>query len=167
MDLEKDSVKGLVPCTSVPSPVSDFTEPMDTDNDTVKAKDPEASTAKTKDEKPPSPKSTTSDSSLPHPSSSSSHPAPSSCADVKQEKETKEEVKEEVDDKEDVKKGSISEAKMEVDSVKVQTKKEKTELRQTTKPSRPASTPPSNTGTREWTLCRMACDIYSRNSGKC
>ncbi|TMS23979.1 Activating transcription factor 7-interacting protein 1 [Larimichthys crocea] len=144
VDLEKDSVKGLVPCSSVPSPVSDFTEPMDTDNDTVKAKDPEASTAKTKDEKPPSPKSTASDSSLPRPSSSS-HPASSSCADVKQEKETKEEVKELEDDKEDVKKGSISEAKMEVDSVKVQTKKEKTEVRQTTKPSRPASTPPSNT----------------------
>ncbi|XP_019111959.2 activating transcription factor 7-interacting protein 1 isoform X3 [Larimichthys crocea] len=148
VDLEKDSVKGLVPCSSVPSPVSDFTEPMDTDNDTVKAKDPEASTAKTKDEKPPSPKSTASDSSLPRPSSSS-HPASSSCADVKQEKETKEEVKELEDDKEDVKKGSISEAKMEVDSVKVQTKKEKTEVRQTTKPSRPASTPPSNTVVQE------------------
>ncbi|TKS68065.1 Activating transcription factor 7-interacting protein 1 [Collichthys lucidus] len=144
VDLEKDSVKGLVPCSSVPSPVSDFTEPMDTDNDTVKATDPEASTAKTKDEKPPSSKSTASDSSLPRPSSSS-HPASSSCADVKQEKETKEEVKEQEDDKEDVKKGSKSEAKMEVDSVKVQTKKEKTEVRQTTKPSRPASTPPSNT----------------------
>ncbi|TKS68083.1 Activating transcription factor 7-interacting protein 1 [Collichthys lucidus] len=140
--------------------VSDFTEPMDTDNDTVKATDPEASTAKTKDEKPPSSKSTASDSSLPRPSSSS-HPASSSCADVKQEKETKEEVKEQEDDKEDVKKGSKSEAKMEVDSVKVQTKKEKTEVRQTTKPSRPASTPPSNTGTREWTLCRVACDIHS------
>lgn len=144
-DLAKDSVKGLVPCSSsVPPPVSDCTEPMDTDNDTIEAKDPEDSSDKIKDEKPSSPKSTTSDSSPPCPSSS--HPASSSCTDLKQEMETKvEDIKEEEDEKEDVKKGSINEAKMAVDSVKVETKKEKTEVRQTTKPSRPSSTPPSNT----------------------
>ncbi len=155
VDLAKDSVKGLVPCSPVPPPVSDCAEPMDTDSDTTKAKDPEASAAKIKDEKPSSSKTTTSDSS--HPRPSSSRPASSSCADLKQEKEIKDEdVKEEKNVKEDGKEGSKNEAKMEVDSVKVQTKKEKTEVRQTTKPSRPSSTPPSNTGMREWTLCRIA-----------
>ncbi|XP_070779992.1 activating transcription factor 7-interacting protein 1 isoform X2 [Enoplosus armatus] len=144
VDLAKDSVKGSVPCSPGPPPVSDCTEPMDTDNDTTKAKDPEASPAKMKDKKPSSPKSNTSDSSLPCPSSC---PASSSCIDVKQEKEIKEEdIKEEKNEKEDVKKGSIKEEKMEEDSVKVETKKEKkTEVKQTTKPSRPSSTPPSNT----------------------
>ncbi|KAM9362864.1 activating transcription factor 7-interacting protein 1 isoform 2-T3 [Symphorus nematophorus] len=143
VDLVKDSVNGSVPCSPLPPPVSDCTEPMDTDDDTVKAKDPEISAAKIKDEKPSSPKSTTSDSSLPCPSSSRA--ASSSSVDLKQEKEVKEEdIEEEEDEKEDVKKGSINEAKMEVE-VKVETKKEKTEDRQTTKPSRPSSTPPSNT----------------------
>ncbi|XP_051242438.1 activating transcription factor 7-interacting protein 1 isoform X2 [Dicentrarchus labrax] len=141
VDLVKD-LKGLGSCSSVPPPVSDCTEPMDTDNDTIK--DPEGSTAKEKDEKPSSPKATTSDSSVPCPSSS--RPASSSCADLKQEKEIKDqEIKKEEIEKEDGKKGSINETKMELDSVKVETKKEKTEVRQTTKPSRPSSTPPSNT----------------------
>ncbi|XP_035515548.1 activating transcription factor 7-interacting protein 1 isoform X2 [Morone saxatilis] len=135
VDLVKD-LKGLGSCSSVPRPVSDCTEPMETDNDTIK--DPEGSTAKEKDEKPSSPKATTSDSSARCPSSS--RPASSSCADLKHEKEIKEEI-----EKEDGKKGSINETKMELDSVKVETKKEKTEVRQTTKPSRPSSTPPSNT----------------------
>ncbi|XP_044047198.1 activating transcription factor 7-interacting protein 1 isoform X2 [Siniperca chuatsi] len=144
VDLAKDSVKGSVPCSPVPLPISDCTKPMDTDSDTIKAKDPEASTAKIKDKKPSSPKSTTSDSSRPSPSSS--RPVSSSCADLKQEKEMKEEdIKEEENEKKDVKKGSINEEKMEVDSVKVETKKEKAEVRQTAKPSRPSSTPPSNT----------------------
>ncbi|XP_076584504.1 activating transcription factor 7-interacting protein 1 isoform X2 [Chaetodon auriga] len=143
-DPAKDSVKGLGPCSSVPPPVSDCTEPMDTDKDTKNAKDTEASTVKTKDEKPSSPKSSTSDSSLPCPSSSRT--ASSSCEDLKQEKEIKEEdIKEEENGKEAVKKGSKNEAKMEMESVKVETKKEKSEVRQTTKPSRPSSTPPSNT----------------------
>ncbi|XP_040001976.1 activating transcription factor 7-interacting protein 1 isoform X3 [Xiphias gladius] len=72
--------------------------------------------------------------------------ASSSGADLKQEEDIKEEdIKEEKDDKEDLKKGTISEEKMEVDSVKVATKKEKTDVGKTTKPSRPSSTPPSNT----------------------
>ncbi|XP_035515546.1 activating transcription factor 7-interacting protein 1 isoform X1 [Morone saxatilis] len=139
VDLVKD-LKGLGSCSSVPRPVSDCTEPMETDNDTIK--DPEGSTAKEKDEKPSSPKATTSDSSARCPSSS--RPASSSCADLKHEKEIKEEI-----EKEDGKKGSINETKMELDSVKVETKKEKTEVRQTTKPSRPSSTPPSNTVVQE------------------
>ncbi|KAI3353281.1 hypothetical protein L3Q82_019818 [Scortum barcoo] len=143
VDLAKDSDKGLVPCSPVPPTVSDCTEPMDTDSDTPKAKDSEASSAKTKDEKPSSPKTTTSDSS--HPCPSSSRPASSSCADLKQEKEIKVDIKEEKNVKEDVKEESKTEAKMEVDSVKVETKKEKTDVRQTTKQSRPSSTPPSNT----------------------
>ncbi|XP_070834331.1 activating transcription factor 7-interacting protein 1 isoform X4 [Chaetodon trifascialis] len=144
-DPAKDSVKGLGPCSSVPPPVSDCTEPMDTDKDTKNAKDTEASTVKIKDEKPSSPKSTTSDSTLPCPSSSRTASS-SGDGDLKQEKEIKEEdIKEEENGKEAVKKGSKNEAKMEVDSVKVETKKEKSEVRQTTKPSRPSSTPPSNT----------------------
>ncbi|XP_040891824.1 activating transcription factor 7-interacting protein 1 isoform X2 [Toxotes jaculatrix] len=72
--------------------------------------------------------------------------ASSSGADLKQEKEIKEgDIKDEKHDKEDVKKGSINEEKMEVDSVKVEIKKEKTDVGKTTKPSRPSSTPPSNT----------------------
>ncbi|XP_034387916.1 activating transcription factor 7-interacting protein 1 isoform X2 [Cyclopterus lumpus] len=130
VDLSKNSVKGLSPCSPVPA--SDCTEPMDTGSDTAKAKDP---AAKIKEEKPSCPKSTTSVSSLPCPSSS--RPA-SSSKDLKQDKEVKV-----GDNKEEkgAKKGSISEEKMEVDS----TKKEKAEVGQTKKTSRPSSTPPSNT----------------------
>ncbi|XP_034543033.1 activating transcription factor 7-interacting protein 1 isoform X8 [Notolabrus celidotus] len=64
----------------------------------------------------------------------------------KQEKDFKcEDPKEEEDEKEDKKKGSTKEEKMEVGSVKVEFKKEKMGVSQTTKPSRPSSTPPSNT----------------------
>ncbi|XP_068583020.1 activating transcription factor 7-interacting protein 1 isoform X2 [Cebidichthys violaceus] len=134
VDLSKNSVKGSAPCSPVPAPGSGCTEPMDTDSDTTKAKDPVVSTAKIKDQKPFCPKSTTSDSSVPSPSSS---PPASSSKDLKQDKEVKEEIKEE----EGVKKGSVSEEKMEVDS----TKKKKTLVGQTKKTSRPSSTPPSNT----------------------
>ncbi|XP_059194989.1 activating transcription factor 7-interacting protein 1 isoform X2 [Centropristis striata] len=69
----------------------------------------------------------------------------SSSKDLKEEKEVKkEDIKEEKDDKEGVKTESKNEEKMEVDSVKVETKKEKTEVGQPKKPSRPSSTPPSN-----------------------
>lgn len=150
MELATDSVKGVVPCLSVPPPVSDCTEPMDTDIDIIKDKDPEASTAKIKDEKPSSSKSTTSDSSQTCPPSS--RPASSSCVDLKQEKDYKEEdIKEEEKKKEDVKKRSRKEAKMELELVKVETKTEKMKVGRTTKPSRPSSTPPSDTGLREWT----------------
>lgn len=145
MELATDSVKGVVPCLSVPPPVSDCTEPMDTDIDIIKDKDPEASTAKIKDEKPSSSKSTTSDSSQSCPPSS--RPASSSCVDLKQEKDYKEEEKK----KEDVKKRSRKEAKMELELVKVETKTEKMKVGRTTKPSLPSSTPPSDTGLREWT----------------
>ncbi|XP_022614390.1 activating transcription factor 7-interacting protein 1-like isoform X2 [Seriola dumerili] len=144
VDSAKESVKGLVPCSPLPPPVSDCTEPMDTDSDTTKAKDPEASTAKLKDEKPSSPKSITSDSSPSCPPPS--HPASSSSVDLKPKKEIKEDdIKKEKNKKEDVKKGPISEDKMDVDLVKVEIRKEKTDIGKTTKPSRPSSTPPSNT----------------------
>lgn len=141
VELATDSAKGSVPRSSVPVLGSDRTEPMDTDNDTPKDKDPEASTAKSKDKKPSSPKSTTSDSSKSCPPSSrpASH---SSCVDLKQEKGCKEEEKK----KDDVRKGSIKVAKTELDSVKVEPKTEKMEVSHTTKPSRPSSTPPSDTG---------------------
>lgn len=160
MEVATDSVKGLVPCSSVPPPVSECEEPMDTDNDTIKDRDPEASTAKIKDEKPSSFKSTASDTSQTCPPSS--RPASSSCGDLKQEKEYKEEdIKEEENKKEDVKKGSLNEAKMKLDSVKVETKTEKKEISQTTKPSRPSSTPPSDTGMREWTWMSNSFSIIN------
>lgn len=133
-----ESRKSLVPC-SVPPVVSDYTEPMDTDNDSAKDKDPEASTAKTKDKKPSFPKSPPSDSAPTCPLSS--HPSSSSCVDSKQEKENKEVMR----------KGSQKETKMKPDSVKVDTKTEKMEVSSTTKPSRPSSTPPSDTGMRDLT----------------
>lgn len=148
MEVATDSVKGLVPCSSVPPPVSDCEEPMDTDNDTKKHKDPEACTAKIKDDKP-SFNSTTSDSTQTCPSSSRA--MSTSCGDLKQEKEYKvEDVKEEENKKEDVKKRSLNETKMKLDSMKVETKTEKMEVSQATKPSRPSSTPPSDTGMIEW-----------------
>ncbi|KAI4833380.1 hypothetical protein KUCAC02_016288 [Chaenocephalus aceratus] len=168
-DLQKDSVEGLAPC--LPPPGSNCTDPMDTD--TTKAKDTEAPTTKTKVEKPSCPKTTTSDS--PNTSPSSSQPASSSNnikqdKDVKKddgkkvkvekedgkkgkvEKENGKNVKGEKEngknvkgEKEAAKKGSMNEEKMDVDIVKVETKKEKTDVGKTKKTSRPSSTPPSNT----------------------
>lgn len=147
VELATDSVKGSVPRSSVPPLDSDCTEPMDTDNDTPKDKDPEASTAKIKDKKPSSPKSTTSDSSKSCPPSS--RPASrSSCVDLKQEKGCKEGGIKEEKKKDDVKKGSLKVAKTEPNSVK-ESKTEKMEVSHTTKPSRPSSTPPSDTGMLE------------------
>ncbi|XP_071392787.1 activating transcription factor 7-interacting protein 1 [Centroberyx affinis] len=166
MDSVKDSAKGLAPPASPAvsgkksdkdhRTKSDCTEPMETDKDTTEAKAPEASTAKRRVEKPPSPKATTSASS-PHatstPASSSSRPAPPSSLtvpkqdpDIKEEEDIKEEVK---DDKQEAKQGSIKVEKMEVDSVKVEIKKEKNAAGQSTKPSRPSSTPPSDTAVQE------------------
>lgn len=139
----KELVKGLVPHSPLPTAVTDCSEPKDTDSDTTKAKGTEASTAKIIFEKPPPPKIIKSDSSP-----SSSYPASSSCTVVTQEKVIKDEdLKEEKDDKDGMK-GSISEEKMDVDFVKVEGKKDKSSVRQTTKPPRPSSTPPSNTGRR-------------------
>ncbi|KAM9857167.1 activating transcription factor 7-interacting protein 1 isoform 2-T3 [Aulostomus maculatus] len=56
-----------------------------------------------------------------------------------------EDIKEEEPDEADMKTDLTKEEKMEVDSVKMEPKKEKTEVGQITKPSRPSSTPPSNT----------------------
>lgn len=141
VDLAKDSVKGLVPCSSVPPSESDCTEPMETDSDTTKAKFSEASTAKIKDEK----------SSAKSAPSDSAPPCPSSSSDPKQEKEIKTvDIKVEKPDKRKVKKSSTEEEKMDMDSVKVEPKKEKIEVGKTTKPSRPSSTPPSNTGKKCW-----------------
>ncbi|XP_041640735.1 activating transcription factor 7-interacting protein 1 isoform X2 [Cheilinus undulatus] len=77
--------------------------------------------------------------------------ASSSSVEVKQEKKDihKEKIKEEKDEKDNKKKGLANEEKMEVDFVKVEPKTENTEVRQTTKPSRPSSTPPSNTAQEE------------------
>ncbi|XP_010778154.1 activating transcription factor 7-interacting protein 1 isoform X2 [Notothenia coriiceps] len=163
-DLQKDSVEGLAPC--LPPPGSNCTEPMDTD--TTKAKDTEAPTTKAKVEKPSCPKTTTSDS--PNTSPSSSQPA-SSSNNIKQDKDVKKDdgkkVKIEKEDgkkgkvdkengkkengknvkgeKDAAKKGSMNEEKMDVDIVKVETKKEKADVGKTKKTSRPSSTPPSNT----------------------
>ncbi|GAA6230227.1 activating transcription factor 7-interacting protein 1 isoform X3 [Lates japonicus] len=71
--------------------------------------------------------------------------ASSSGADLKEEKEIKEKDIKEEDDKEDVKKVPVSEESMEVEPATVETKEEKTDVGKTTKPSRPSSTPPSNT----------------------
>lgn len=142
----KESVKGLVPRSRVPTAVTECSELKDTDSDTTKAKETEASTNKIKYEKPSSPKIIKSDSSPSCPSSS--YPASSSCSVLTQQKEIKDEdLKEKKGDK-DVMKGSVSEENMDVDFVKVEGKKDKTDVRQTTKPPRPSSTPPSNTGRR-------------------
>lgn len=144
--MAKDLVKGLVPPSPVPTGVTDCSEPKDTDNDTTKAKDTEASTAKIRYDKPPSPKIVKSDYSST--CRSASYPASTSCSVVKQEKELKEEEGKEGKNDKDVKRGSISEEKMDVDLVKVESKKDKADVRQTTKLPRPSSTPPSNTGRR-------------------
>ncbi|XP_028261231.1 activating transcription factor 7-interacting protein 1 isoform X3 [Parambassis ranga] len=68
-----------------------------------------------------------------------------SVKDGKQAIEIKEDTIKEDDNKSDVKKGTVNEEKMQVDPVKVEPKKGKTEVRQSSKLSRPSSTPPSNT----------------------
>lgn len=143
MELGKDSDKGLVPRLSTST--TDCVEPMDTDNDALREKDPEAATTKVNDRK--SSKATASSFSQTFPSRT-----PSSCADVKQEKEIKEEDNDKKDSKkQDFKKTSIKESKIELQSVKVETKSQKLDVSQTKKPSRPSSTPPSDAGMIEWT----------------
>lgn len=135
MELGKDSDKGLVPQMSTPS--TDCTEPMDTDNDSLKEQDAEAATTKIKERK--SSKATTSNFSQTFPS-----PIPSF---VEQEKDIKKEDTDKQDSKkQDFKKTLISESKMELESVKVEAKSQKMDACQTTKPSRPSSTPPSDAG---------------------
>ncbi|XP_061832949.1 activating transcription factor 7-interacting protein 1 isoform X2 [Nerophis lumbriciformis] len=107
-------------------PAPDCVVPMETDS-------PPKATAPIK-----SSESLTSDSSAP---SSPSSPSPSVDikADVKQEAKCNQETK----------KNPIKEKKNDVIFVKVDTKKEKVEDGQTSKPSRPSSTPPSNTASHE------------------
>lgn len=135
VELGKDSDKGLVPQLSTPT--TDCTEPMDTDNDALKEQDAEAGTSKIKERK--SSKATTSNFSQ---TFSSRTP---SC--VEQEKEIKkEDIDKQDSKKQDFKKALISESKMELESVKVEAKSQKINVFQTTKPTRPSSTPPSDAG---------------------
>lgn len=138
MELEKDSDKGLAQRLSTPS--SDCTEPMDTDNDALAQKDPAAAAVRPRERK--SAKAVTSNFSQSFPSR-----VPSSCVDVKQEREAKDKDT----DKEDSKKRTvISEARLEQKSGKVGPKSPKTELCPAAKPCRPSSTPPSDAGKVAW-----------------
>lgn len=135
MELGKYSDKGLVPQLSTAA--TDCTEPMDTDNDALKEQDTEAATTKIKERKPS--KATTSNFSQTFPSRTLS------C--VEQEKEIKKEDIEKQDSKkQDFKKTLMSPSKMELESVKVEAKGQKMDVFQSTKPSRPSSTPPSDAG---------------------
>ncbi|XP_061627443.1 activating transcription factor 7-interacting protein 1 isoform X2 [Phyllopteryx taeniolatus] len=102
-------------------PVSDGTVPMETD--TTQAKD----TAQIK--------SSTSNNSV---------PSLSSSVDVKRGKDI-----EDGTGKDQAKKGLLKQDKIEVTIVKMEAKKEKMDVGQTSKPSRPSSTPPCNTVSEE------------------
>lgn len=139
MELGKDSNKGLVQRLSP----TDCTEPMDTDADAPAEAEPEAATNKTREGKPT--KAATSNFSQSFPSRT-----PSSCVDIKQEKETKDEGAGKEDEKKrDCKKAPINESKSEPKSVKGGAKSQKMEVCPTTKPCRPSSTPPSEAGKME------------------
>ncbi|XP_061883280.1 activating transcription factor 7-interacting protein 1-like [Entelurus aequoreus] len=116
-DLSESSVKESD--SSLP-PASDCVVPMETDS-------PPKATAPIK-----SSESLTSDCSAPS--------SPSSSVDIKAD------VKQEAKCNQETKKSPLKEEKNDVIFVKVDTKKEKVEDGQTSKPSRPSSTPPSNTG---------------------
>ncbi|KAM9314384.1 activating transcription factor 7-interacting protein 1 isoform 2-T2 [Pholidichthys leucotaenia] len=137
LDLEMESVEDSVTRSPEPPPVFDITGPMDTDSDVSKAVDSEASATITKDDKPSSPKLT---SPSPSPPSSLSQSAPSSV-DQKEMLEIKEDDGKK-EGKPDVKEKLNIDVKMEVDSMKMEPKKEKVKVEHTTRPS---STPPSNT----------------------
>lgn len=137
VDCVKGSEKGGDSSLSKPPSISGSPEPMDTDNNTTETNDSES--LQIKEEKPSSSKSTT--------LCPSSSPSASSSVDTKQDKDIKsQDIKEEEDEIEDAKKESTEGEKMEVESVKVEPKKEKTDASQTTKPSRPSSTPPFSSG---------------------
>ncbi|XP_054634066.1 activating transcription factor 7-interacting protein 1 [Dunckerocampus dactyliophorus] len=119
-DSNKDFAKELA--SSLPPPESDCINLMETDT-TPKAKH----TAPTQ-----SSVSLTSISST-----------PTSSVDINRD------VKEAVSGNEETKKGLIKEDKIEMDLIKVDAKKEKVEVGQMPKSSRPASTPPSNTASDE------------------
>lgn len=125
VDLEKDSDKQ----SPGPSTVSECIEPMDEDESTNIDSEEASSTAK--HEKPPSPSDA--------PSGSTSPPASA------EEKPPTDEVKEEDVGKASVKTESSQAQKMEVDFVKLELKKEKSDAGQAKGPTRPSSTPPCNT----------------------
>lgn len=127
-DLEKDSDKR----SPEPSALSECIEPMDEENDSANI-DSEESSSTAKHEKPPSPSEA--------PSNSSTHPPASG-----EDKQPTAESKEEDSNKTSVEKDSNEEKKMEVNSVKVEFKKEEGDAGQEKGPTRPSSTPPCNTG---------------------
>ncbi|XP_057699295.1 activating transcription factor 7-interacting protein 1 isoform X2 [Corythoichthys intestinalis] len=102
-------------------PLSDGTVPMETD--TTKAKDVTPTKSST---------------------SNSSSPSPSSSVDMKQGKALAEGLS-----KEETKKSLLKQDKVHVTIVQVEAKKEKMDTEQPSKPSRPSSTPPSNTVSEE------------------
>lgn len=135
MELGKDANKGLVQRLS--TPVTDCTEPMDTDTDGLAEKDP---TSKTKERK--STKALTSSFSQSFPSR-----VPSSCVDIKQGKERKGGDGDKEDSKkQDSKKTLTNDSKAELKSAKGGRKSPKVEVCPTTKAGRPSSTPPSDAG---------------------
>ena len=135
MELRKDSDKHLDPQLSTPG--TDCTEPMDTDKDALKKQDPGAATTKIKERK--SSKIIISNFSQTFTSRSPSF--------VEQEKENKKEgIQKQDSKKQDFKKSLISKSEMEPESVNVEAKSKKMDVCQTTKPSRPSSTPPSDAG---------------------
>ncbi|XP_061572839.1 activating transcription factor 7-interacting protein 1 isoform X2 [Cololabis saira] len=135
------SGKDSASSSPVPPAASEYTEPMETESDTTKTAVAEASTSLVKDKKPSSLKA-------PSPSSSACHPTSTSEQKHTSTEVTKAEVKEE-DDKADVKKGPNSVRKTEMNSVKMEAKKEETDIKQISKSSRPSSVPPFNTAREE------------------
>lgn len=133
MELGKDSNKGLVQRLS--APMTDCSEPMDTDADAPAGREPATKTRERK-----STKAASSNCSFPS-------RVPSSCADTKQGKDTKEgDAGREDNKKQDFKKTSTNESKAELKSAKGGAKSQKTEVCPTAKPCRPSSTPPSEAG---------------------
>ncbi|XP_008414398.1 activating transcription factor 7-interacting protein 1 [Poecilia reticulata] len=126
-ELEKDSDKR----SPEPSALSECIEPMDEENDSTNV-DSEESSSTAKHEKPPSPGEAPSDSLTQPPASG-------------EDKRPTAESKEKDSDKASVEKDSNAEEKMEVNSVKVEFKKEKGDAGQEEGPTRPSSTPPCNT----------------------
>ncbi|XP_024145613.1 activating transcription factor 7-interacting protein 1 [Oryzias melastigma] len=115
---------------------SEFTRPIEGENDSSTKTNPDPFVSKVKDGKPYSPKASSSSTSL---SKSHSDAEKKKSVDVKEES-----IKDEKTKKILIKRGFKCDEKMEVDLVKEEVKKEKREVGQTT--SRPSSTPPSHTG---------------------
>lgn len=123
---------------------SEFTRPIEGENDSSTKTNPDPFVSKVKDGKPYSPKASSSSTSL---SKSHSDAEKKKSVDVKEES-----IKDEKTKKILIKRGFKCDEKMEVDLVKEEVKKEKREVGQTT--SRPSSTPPSHTG---WIFPHYIC----------